>query len=85
MNYTPYENKCFNPRNQNHRVVFVTRVNFVCVQMRHTIRGLQFALNTQLLRVITERAIYQGVVMDGQSFGQNQMKFHVDMLNHATD
>ena len=27
--YTPYENKCFNPRNQNHRVAFVLRVNFV--------------------------------------------------------
>ena len=38
-NYTPYENKCFNPRNQIHRVEFVTRVNSVCVQMRHAIRG----------------------------------------------
>ena len=28
-NYTPYENKCFNPRNQIHRV-----------QMRHAIRGV---------------------------------------------
>ena len=34
-NYTPYENKCFNPRNQIHRVAFVTRVNSICVQMRH--------------------------------------------------
>ena len=39
-NYTPYENKCFNPRNQIHRVEFVTRVNSVCVQMRHAIRGV---------------------------------------------
>ena len=26
-NYTPYENKCFNPRNQIHRVAFVKSVN----------------------------------------------------------
>ena len=39
-NYTPYENKCFNPRNQIHRVEFVTSVNSVCVQMRHAIRGV---------------------------------------------
>ena len=39
-NYTPYENKCFNPRNQNHRVAFVTRLNFVCLQMRYAIRGV---------------------------------------------
>ena len=30
------------------------------------------ALNTQLPRVIAERAIHHGVVMDGRSFGQNQ-------------
>ena len=29
-------------------------------------------LNTQLPRVIAERAIHHGLVMDGQSFGQNQ-------------
>ena len=34
-NYTPYENKCFNPSNQIHGVAFVMRVNSVCVQMRH--------------------------------------------------
>ena len=28
-------------------------------------------LNTQLPRVIAERAIHHGVVMDGWSFGQN--------------
>ena len=39
-NYTPYENKCFNPRDQIHRVAFVTRVNSVWVQMRHAIRGV---------------------------------------------
>ena len=30
------------------------------------------ALNTQLPRVIAERAINQGLVMDGRSSGQNQ-------------
>ena len=30
------------------------------------------ALNTQLPRVIAERAIHHGVVMSGRSFGQNQ-------------
>ena len=39
-NYTPYENKCFNPRNQNHRMAFVTHMNFVCVHTCHVIRGL---------------------------------------------
>ena len=39
-NYTPYENKCFNPRNRIHRMEFVTRINSVCVQMRHAIRGV---------------------------------------------
>ena len=39
-NYTPYENKCFNPRNQIYRVEFVTRVNSVCIQMRYAIYGV---------------------------------------------
>ena len=39
-NYTPHENKCFYPRNQNHRVACVTRVNSVCVQTRHAIHGV---------------------------------------------
>ena len=30
------------------------------------------AFNTQLPRVITERAIHHVIVMDGRSFGQNQ-------------
>ena len=30
------------------------------------------ALNTQLLRVIAERAIHHVIVMDGWSFGQSQ-------------
>ena len=39
-NYTPYENKCFNARNQIHRVEFFTRVNSVCIKMHHAIRGV---------------------------------------------
>ena len=39
-NYTPHENKCFDPRNQNHCMVFVTRLNSVCVQMRHAISSV---------------------------------------------
>ena len=33
------------------------------------------ALNTQLPRVIAERAIHLVIVMDGQSFGQSQWNF----------
>ena len=32
-------------------------------------------LNTQQPRVIAERAIHHGPVMDGRSFGQNQLNF----------
>ena len=39
-NFTLYENKCFNPRNQIHHVVFIMRINSVCIKMRHTIRGV---------------------------------------------
>ena len=39
-NYTPYENKCFNPRNKIHCVTFITHMNSVCVQMRHAIRSV---------------------------------------------
>ena len=53
-NYTPYENKCFNPRNQIHRVEFVTRVNSVCVQMRHAIRGVH-AVFTRVKYATTPR------------------------------
>ena len=45
-NYTPFENKCFNPRNQIHRVEFVTRINSVCVQMRHAIHGVHILCKT---------------------------------------
>ena len=31
-NYTPYENKCFKPRNQNHRVAFITRIRYATTQ-----------------------------------------------------
>ena len=33
------------------------------------------ALNMQLRSIIPERTIRHGLVMDGQSFGQNQWKF----------
>ena len=33
------------------------------------------ALNTQLPRVIAERAIHHIIVMDGRSFGQSQWNF----------
>ena len=33
------------------------------------------ALNTQIPRVITERAIHHVIVMDGRSFGQSQWNF----------
>ena len=71
-NCTPYENKCFNPRNQNHCVAFVTRVNFVCVQDSLHDTQSSRALNTQLPSEIAERAIHHGVVMDWRSFCQNQ-------------
>ena len=67
-NYTPYENKCFNPRNQIHRVAFVTRVNSVRTDTSRDTRCSR-ALNTQLPRVIAERAIHHFKVMDGRSFG----------------
>ena len=42
------------------------------------------ALNMQLPRVIGERAIHHGLVMDGWTeFWPEAMKFLVDMLNHA--
>ena len=41
----------------------VTCVNSVCIQMRHAIRGVH-ALNTQLPRIIAERAFHHGPVMD---------------------
>ena len=51
-NYTPYENKCFNPRNQIHHVEFVSRVNSVCVQMRHAIRVTHLYTNGQMRHAI---------------------------------
>ena len=71
-NYTPYENKCFNPRNQIHHVEFVTRINSVCVQMRHAIRGVHARYIRNYPAYIAERAIHHVIVMDGRSFGQSQ-------------
>ena len=39
--------------------------------MRHAIHGVHAPLNTQLPRVIAERAIHHVVVMDGRNFGQS--------------
>ena len=70
-NYTPSENKCFNPRNQIHCVAFDARVNSVCVYTdeSHDTR-CSHALNMQLTRVIVERAIHHSLVMDGQSLAK---------------
>ena len=43
------------------------------------------ALNTQLLRVIAERAIQHVRVMDGWSFGQSQWNFLLTSLITPTD
>ena len=41
------------------------------------------ALNTQLPRVIAERAIHHVIVMDGRSFWSEPMKLLVEKLNHS--
>ena len=74
-NYTPYENKCFNPRNQIHRVAFVTRGKFHLRTDASRDIWCSRALNTQLPRVKVERAIHHVIVMDGRSFGQSQWNF----------
>ena len=71
-NYTPYENECFNPRNQIHLVAFVMRLNSVCGADVSCDTWCSRALNTQLPDVIAERAIHHVIVMDGQGFGQSQ-------------
>ena len=43
------------------------------------------ALNTQPPRVIAERAIHHVVVMDEQSFGQDQWKFLLTCLTTPTN
>ena len=43
------------------------------------------ALDTQLPRVIADRAIHHGLVMDGQSYGQNQWHFLLTCLTMPTD
>ena len=74
-NYTTYENKCFNPRNQKslrgvrHACKFRLRTD----ASRDT--WCSRALGTQVPRVIAKRAIHYGPIMDGQSFWQNQWNF----------
>ena len=67
-NNTPYENKCFNPRNQNYRV---THKFCLCTDASYDTQ-CSHALNTQLPRVNAECAIHHGLVIDGQGFGLNQ-------------
>ena len=58
LNDTPHENKCFIPRNQNHRVTFFLTVNSICVQMPFAILGVHACmLNTQVSCVIADPAI----------------------------
>ena len=78
-NYTPYENKYFNPRNQIHRMAFITRINSVCVQMRHAIRGVKYATTP---RYCWTR--YPPRCINGWAeFWSEPMKILVDKLNHA--
>ena len=42
-------------------------------------------LNTQLPRVIAERVIHHGLVMDGRSFGQSQLDFLLTIKTTPTD
>ena len=76
-NYTPYENKCFNPRNQIHRV------EFVCVQMRHAIG----AVFTRVKYASTPRNCwtrYPPRYSNGWAeFCSEPMKPLVNKLNHA--
>ena len=83
-NYTPYENKCFNPRNQNHRVTFVTHVNSICIKMCHAIlMWFTCVLNTQLPLKIAEHGIHLSSRNGWAEFWPKPMKFLIDMPNHA--
>ena len=77
-NYTPYENKCFNLRNQIHRVVFVTRVNSVCIYRCVT----RYAVFTRVKYATTRR--YPPRFSNGWAeFWSEPMKLLVNKLNHA--
>ena len=71
-------------KNQNHRVAFVTRVNFVCVQMRHAICGVRkrkiHNYPAQLLDA-TQSSLHPS--NEWAEFWPELMKFPVDMLNHT--
>ena len=84
-NYAPYENKFFNPRNQDHRVAFITLVNslYRCVTRYAVFTRVKYATTP---RIFAERTIHHGVVMDWRGFGQNgpePIKVLVDMLIDA--
>ena len=81
-NYTPYENKCFNPRNQIHRVAFITCVNSVCVQMRHAYAVFRHVKYATPPRNCWTR--YPPRYSNGWAeFSSEPMKLLVDKLNHA--
>ena len=81
-NYTPYENKCFNPRNQIHCVEFVTCVNpfaYRCVT--------RYAVFTRVKYATTPRNYwmrYPPRYSNGWAeFWSEPMKPLVNKLNHA--
>ena len=80
--YTPYENKCFNPRNQNPLVAFVTGV--IPFAYRRITRYVMFTcIKYESTRVIAERAINLLSSNEWAEFWPEPKKFLVDMLNHA--
>ena len=66
------ENKCFNPRNQksSRGIRYARKFRLRTDASRDT--RCSHALDSQLPRVIAERAIHHGLVMNGRSFDQNQ-------------
>ena len=70
-NYTPYENKCQSKKPNSSRGVRHARKFCLRTDASRYTRCSR-ALNTQIPRVIAERAIHHVIVMDGRSFGQSQ-------------
>ena len=82
-NYTPYENKCFNPRYQNHGVVFrhARKISnaYRCVTRYAVFTRVKYA--TILRNCWT---CYPSLTSNGWAeFRPEAKKFLVDMLNHA--
>ena len=58
-NYTLFENKCFNPRNQNHCMAFITHVNNICVQtQQETGCGLHTPIENEIICSYTTSLLY---------------------------